>query len=141
MFGLVVLIIGFVIAWLGGHGYLPLEPQFVVGATLILFTVVFCLAVTTMMAGTSFIARQKYSTLPDSPEDGILSRVIRDSESGAEAIVHVHPNSSICEVLESNWPFKKKKSSDWYVVDKNTNDVTNWPVSNWDGTATVRYRD
>ncbi len=141
VFGLVVLIVGFAIAWLGGHGYISIQPQFVTGVTLILFSIVFCLAVTTMMAGTSFIARQNRSTIPDSPKEGVMSRVIRNPDTGTEKIIQAHPNSSIREILEDDWPFSRKKSGYWYVVDARGNDVTNWPISNWDGVAIIRFRD
>jgi hypothetical protein len=141
VFGLVVLIVGLVVAWLGGHGHLPINPQFVTGVTLILFSIVFCLAVTTMMAGTSFIARQKHLAIPESPKEGVMSRVIRDPDTGAEMVIRAHPNSSIREVLEDDWPFSRTKSGYWYVVDARGNDVTNWPISNWDGVAIIRFRD
>ena len=139
VFGLSVLIIGFGITWLAGHGYLSLQPQIVAGATLVLFSIIFCLSVTTMMAGTDFIARQKIARLPDSPDDDIVSRVIRDSRNGLETIIQAHPNTSIREALEDDWPFEKKKSSDWYLVDEKGNDVTNWPISHWDGIAVSHY--
>jgi len=92
------------------------------------------------MASTSFIARQKTSLIPESPKDGILSRVIRDSVTGAETIIQANENSSMREVLEDDWPFKMKESDDWYLVDASGNDVTNWPISNWDGIAVIHFR-
>jgi len=70
-----------------------------------------------------------------------VSRVIRDSESGTELIVKTDPYATIREVLEEDWPFKKKKSKDWYLVDEKGNDVTDWPISNWDGIAEIRFSD
>ena len=93
--GIFILIGGFAIAWLGGYGYLPLNPQLVVGVTIALFCLTLMFSSTTMMASTSFIARQKTSLVPDSPKDDILSRVIRDAVTGEEAIIHAHPSSSV----------------------------------------------
>lgn len=99
---LLVLIVGFSIAWLSGHGFLPFLPQTVIMLTMVVFCLTMMLSVSTTMAGTSFIARQRIARLPDSPDDYIMSRVIRDSRSGVETIVQAHPNSSIREVLEDD---------------------------------------
>ena len=134
-----VLIVGFSIAWLSGYGYLPFLPQTVVMLTIVVFCFTMMLSATTSMAGTSFIARQRIARLPDSPEDDIMSRVIRDSRSGVETILQAHPNSSIREVLEDYWPFEKKATGEWYLIDEGGNDVSNWPISNWEGIAVIHY--
>ena len=136
---IIVLGVGFTIAWLSGYGILPFVPQTVVMLTMIAFCLTMMLSASTMMAGTSFIARQKLARLPDSPEDDIMSRVIRDSRNGVEVILQAHPNSSIHEVLEEDWPFEKKASGEWYLIDESGNDVTNWPISNWEGIAVIHY--
>jgi len=119
---LIVLIIGLSLAWLGGYGYLPLDPHLVVPTTIILFFATLLLSVTTMMAGTSFIARQNISTIPKSPMDNVLSRGIRDSMSGIERIVQAPPDVSIREILVRDWSFQKRVSHNWYVIDENGND-------------------
>lgn len=138
---LIVLIIGLSLAWFGGYGYLPLDPHLVVPTTIILFIAILILSVTTMMAGTSFIARQNSSTIPKSPMDNILSRGIRDSISGVERIVKAPPDVSIRDILVRDWTFRKKVSTNWYVVDENGNDVTDWPICNWEGIAVIRFDD
>ncbi|MFW9793374.1 MAG: hypothetical protein ACFFEE_03650 [Candidatus Thorarchaeota archaeon] len=140
-FGIIILISGFAIAWLGGYGYLPLDPSFVVGASIVLFFITLILSSSTMMASTSFIARQNTSAVPDSPKNGILNRVIRDTVTGEEIIIRAHPSSSASEVLRDDWPFKTKRSDNWYLVDEDGNDVTNWPISNWDGIAIIHTRE
>ncbi|MFW9786738.1 MAG: hypothetical protein ACFFE1_03625 [Candidatus Thorarchaeota archaeon] len=139
--GLIVLIVGFIVAWLSGHGYLPFLPQTVVMLTMIFFCLTMLLSTTSAMAGTDYIVRQDLSSIPDTPPDDVFSRVIRDSVSGEERIIQAHPNSSIHEVLRDDWPFRKKISDDWYLIDEDGNDITNWPISNWDGVAILRYRD
>ena len=99
---IIVLIVGFSIAWLSGYGYLPFIPQTVVMLTMVVFCLTMMLSATTMMAGTSFIARQRITRLPDSPYDYMMSRVIRDSTSGKETIIQAHPNTSIREVIEND---------------------------------------
>jgi hypothetical protein len=130
---------GLGIAWLSGFGYLPFLPQTVVMLTMIAFCLMMLLSTTAAMAGTDFIARQNRSTIPDAPKDEICSRVICDSQSGEERIVRGHPNSSIQEILEDDWPFSRKARGEWYVTDERGNDITNWPISNWEGIATIRY--
>ena len=136
-----VLVVGLSIAWLSGYGPLPFVPQTVIMVTMIAFCLTMLLSVTTAMAGTDFISRQKRSIVPEAPKDDIVSRVVFNAESGEERLIQGHPNSSMRELLEDDWPFRKRISKDWYLVDQNGNDVTNWPVSNWDGIATLRYRD
>ncbi|MFW9805814.1 MAG: hypothetical protein ACFFFK_03725 [Candidatus Thorarchaeota archaeon] len=136
---IIVLGIGLVIAWLSGFGYLPFLPQTVVMLTMIAFCLMMLLSTTTAMAGTDYIARQNRSTIPEAPMDEICSRVIRDFQSGEEKIVRGHPNSSIQELLEDHWPFNGKVRGEWYVTDERGNDITNWPLSNWEGIATIRY--
>jgi hypothetical protein len=138
---IIVLGAGLVIAWLSGHGYLSFLPQTVVMFTMIAFCIMMLLSTTTAMAGTNFIARQNLSGIPEATEDDICSRVIRDSESGEEKIIKGHPNSSIQEVLEEHWPFKREARGEWYLTDERGNDVTKWPLSNWEGIATLRYSE
>jgi hypothetical protein len=139
--GLVVLIIGFSLAWLGGYGYLPLNPHFMVVATILLFLVTLLFSGTTMMTGTSFIARENISTIPVDRRDGFLSRLVRDQVSRKEIIIDGHENTSIREILKDSWPFDQKMDSEWYITDEKGNDVTNWPISNWDGIAHIHFKE
>jgi len=74
-------------------------------------------------------------------KDGVLNRVVRDDESGAEFIIRAQPDTSIREILESDWPFKQKKSRRWYLMDQVGNDVTDRPISDWDGIAIIHFED
>jgi hypothetical protein len=141
VFAIIVLGVGLAIAWLSGYGYLPFLPQTVIMLTMIAFCLMMLLSTTTVMAGTDFIARQNHSTIPEATEEDICSRVIRDSESGEDRIIKGHPNSSIEEILENHWPFKRKVKGEWYLTDERGNDVTNWPLSNWEGIATLKYSE
>ena len=136
-----ILIIGFSIAWLSGYGFLPFMPQTVIMLTMVVFCFTMLISATTSMAGTSYIAMQRMARLPDSPDDDIMSRVIRDSRSGVETIVQAQPNSTIREVLEDDWPFEKNAAGEWYLVDERGNDVSNWPISNWDGIVVIRFEE
>jgi hypothetical protein len=138
---IIVLGVGFSISWLSGYGYLPFLPQTVVMLTMVVFCLTMMLSVTTTMAGTGFIARQDHSTVPGTPRGDVLSRVVRNTTDAEERIFQAHPNSSIREVLEEDWPFKHRPTNEWYLIDENGNDVTDWPISNWEGVATLRYRD
>ncbi|MFW9768662.1 MAG: hypothetical protein ACFFF9_17210 [Candidatus Thorarchaeota archaeon] len=71
----------------------------------------------------------------------IVSRVVRDSERGTELIVKADPYATIRETLEDDWPFKKKKSSRWYLLDERGNDVTDRPISDWDGIAVIYFEE
>lgn len=140
-FGIIVLIIGLTLAWLGGHDYLPLNPQLGVEVTLLLVCVIFCLSYTTLMAEASVTEEQNLSTIPKERKDDFTSRVIRNSISGEETLIQADANVSIREIFEDKWPFQKKVLSDWYIVDENGNDVTDWPISNWEGTAVIYFSD
>ena len=74
-------------------------------------------------------------------KDGVLNRVVRDDESGAEFIIRAQPDASIREILERNWPFRQKKSRRWYLKDQIGNDVTDRPISDWDGIAVIHFED
>ena len=54
-------------------------------------------------------------------------------------MIQADANVSIREIFEDKWPFQKKVLSDWYIVDENGNDVTDWPISNWEGTAVIYF--
>ena len=139
VFAVIVLGVGLTIGWFSGSGYLPFLPETVVMLTMIAFCLMMLLSTTTAMASTDYIARQNHSILPEAMEDDTCSRVIRDSQSGEEKIIKGHPNTSIQEIFEDYWPFREKARSEWYVTDEKGNDITSWPMSNWEGIATIRY--
>jgi hypothetical protein len=70
-----------------------------------------------------------------------VSRVVRDTESGIEKIIRAHPSKTIRHILEKDWPFPKKKSRRWYLVDEVGNDVTDRPISDWEGIANIQFED
>lgn len=70
-----------------------------------------------------------------------VSRVVRDTESGIEKIIRADPNITIRHILEKDWTFPKKKSSRWYLVDEVGNDITDRPISDWDGIAVIHFED
>lgn len=137
----IVLVVGFIIADMSGSGYLPFLPQSVILFTMVAFCLICLLANTTVAAEAADFDRQKLTLLPKAKDGDVLSRVVRHSITGEEVIVHGHPNSTIQEILKNKWPFEMKQSKNWYLVDEDGNDVTSWPISNWDGVAVIYFRD
>lgn len=134
--GLVSLLGAFAVAWMGGHGYLNVDPDVAVPAGFVLLIVFMVLGAFSLQADTSFIARKPWRSQPQTIDSNICRRVVKSMESSIEYLIHGPCASSLREVLLDDWPFEDvKPGSAWYVVDKRMNDVTDMPLSEIEGTV------
>ncbi len=136
--GLIVLAVGLSLAYLGGHHVLPLDPRVVVPATFVLFLSAMCLAVNTMLAGTSFVTRMPFIEQPDTPDSDVVVRVVRLEGHQREYLIRGPPSATVREVLVAQWPFPEEMPGQWGVVDEDGQDVGNSPMSQVGGIMSVR---
>ena len=128
--GFASLLGAFVVAWMGGHGYINVDPGIAVPVGLVFLIVFMVLGAFSLQADTSFIARKPWRSQPQTIDSNICKRVVRSMESNIEYLIHGPCTSSLREVLLDDWPFEDvKPGSAWYVMDKRMNDVTNTPLS------------
>ena len=134
--GLASLLGAFVVAWMGGYGYLNVDPNVAVPAGLVLLIVFMVLGAFSLQADTSFIARKPGRSQLQTIDTNICRRVVKSLESGNEYLIQGSCTSSLREVLLEDWPFKDvKPGSAWYMRDQRMNDVTEMPLSEIEGTV------
>ncbi len=134
--GLASLLGAFTIAWMGGHGYLNVDPNVAVPAGFVLLIVFMVLGAFSLQADTSFIARKSWRNQPQTIDSNICKRVVKSMEFNIEYLIYGPCTSSLREALLDDWPFEDVKSgSAWYVLDKRMNDVTDTPLSEIEGTV------
>jgi hypothetical protein len=138
--GLIVLIAGLTTAFLGAYHFLPLDPNVIIPATLLILIFLGCLAGSSTISGTSFITRIPFLQQPSDPEDGIFKRLIKDKETGEECIIQGTKESTYREVLVDLWPFSdRKKTSHWYVTDHQGNNITDKLLSEYDSIVEIVF--
>lgn len=134
--GLASLLGAFAIAWMGGHGYLNVDPGIAVPVGLVLLIFFMVLGAFSIQADTSFIARKPWRSQPQTIDSNICRRVVKSMKFNIEYLIHGPCASSLREVLLDDWPFEEvKPNSAWYVLDKRMNDVTDAPLSEIEGTV------
>ncbi len=134
--GLASLLGAFAVAWMGGHGYINVDPNIAVPVGLVLLIVFMVFGAFSLQADTSFIARKPWGSQPETIDSNICKRVVKSMEFNIEYLIHGPCASSLREVLLDDWPFEDvKPGSAWYVLDKRMNDVTDTPLSEIEGTV------
>jgi hypothetical protein len=136
--GLTSLLGAFVVAWMGGHGYLNVDPGFAVPAGFVLLIGFSLLTIFSLLANVSFVTTKPWRDLMQKIDPSICRRVVKSVEFNKEYLVHGPCVSSLREVLLDDWPFEDVKSgSVWYVLDQRMNDVTDAPLLEIEGTVTL----
>jgi hypothetical protein len=71
-------------------------------------------------------------------DPSILCRVVKDGLEGAEYMVHGSGEITFREACTANWQFKYiDRKSNWIIINNNGNDVSNEPLSRFDGLFTL----
>ncbi len=71
-----------------------------------------------------------------------FSRAIRDGPGGREVLVHGTGLDTFREACLSDWSFTSLSPDDsWIVEDEQGNDITTYPLSSFDGIATLTTDD
>jgi hypothetical protein len=136
----IILIGGISIAFLGAWNVLPVDPMFVVPATLFLLLVLGCAGSTSMASGISALAHRPFTIQPNTPDSGIWKRVVRDSLTGESHIIVGSDKTTFREALLTSWPFKNRdKDSNWIVNDDKNNDITYRLLSEIDCVADIVF--
>ena len=134
--GLASLLGAFAVAWMGGHGYLNVDPNVVVPAGFVLLIAFMVLGAFSLQADTSFIARKTWRSQPQTIDSNICTRVVKSMDSSNEYLIYGPCTSSLREALLDDWPLEDvKPGSAWYVLDMRMNDVTDTPFSEIEGTV------
>lgn len=148
LIGLVSIVLGLVLGYLGGHGFIPVDAASALVTGLLLGILFFaCGAMTLVNANLPlYVSRDglyKGGTGKEQPREvdrSTLTRVIKDKSSGAEVLISGKAEDTIKSSLENNWPFDPEHMNmEWHVIDSQGNDVTNQPLSAFDGIATIIY--
>jgi hypothetical protein len=80
------------------------------------------------------MSRSKYLKKYSEPNPRLYRRVVRDGIEGVEKLVTGSETTTFREACLDNWQFKSvDKKSDWMVRDERGNDVTDQPLSRFDG--------
>jgi len=134
--GLASLLGAFVVAWLGGHGYLNVDSGFAVLVGFIPLIICTTLAIFSLSANVSFVTTKPWRDLMQKIDPSVCKRIVKSMESGNEYLVHGPCTSRLREVLLEDWPFEDvEPGSVWYVLDQRMNDVTDMPLSEIEGTV------
>ncbi len=73
-------------------------------------------------------------------DPSILKRVIREPETGQEIIVSGRADTTFREALRRGWAFRGlSEDSEWIVVDDRGNDISDRPLSEYDGIAEIAF--
>ncbi len=79
-------------------------------------------------------SRSRYLNRYSDPNPSLFSRVVRDGIEGVEKLVTGSEKTTFREACLDNWQFKSVvRKSDWMVRDERGNDVTDQPLSRFDG--------
>ena len=71
-------------------------------------------------------------------DTSVVSRFIRDPISDEEVIVVGSPDTTFRQACLQDWPFDGIRArSDWIIKDDKGNDITDAPLSRYDGNATI----
>ena len=71
LLGLASLLSAFAVAWMGGHGYLNVDPDVAVPVGLVLLIAFMVLGAFSLQADTSFIARKPWRSQPQTIDSSI----------------------------------------------------------------------
>ena len=136
MAAVLILIGGFTVAYLGGLGYLPIDPWIAVPATLVIVFLLTCMLPFAMSSSSSFYMNRGAVAQPKSPDNNSINRVLRDLSIEREYLLRGTRGMTIRDALLSEWPFSGRDPlSNWQVVDELGNDVTDKLLSDLDGIA------
>lgn len=137
----IILIGGITIAFLGAWNILPVDPMFIVPATLFLIIVLGCAGSTSMASGMSALVHRPFTSQPNTPDSSIWKRVVRESLTGESHIITGSEKTTYQEALLTSWPFKNRdKHSNWIVIDDRNNDITNRFLSEVDCVAEIVFK-
>ncbi len=124
---------------LGINGILPpyaLLPNVFPGFVIF---ILFCTTIVTVLViqfgiFSRAISRLKYLNKYSKPNPRLYRRAVRDGIEGVEKLVTGFETTTFREACIDNWQFKSvDKKSNWMVRDDRNNDVTDKPLSCFDG--------
>ncbi len=74
--------------------------------------------------------------------DGKVARAVKGRGYGEEYFIRAEPEKVLRRVLMEQWPFDGvSSSSTWRAVDKNGNEITDFKLSEFEGTADIIFED
>lgn len=119
------------------HALLPnVFPSFVI-------FVLFCTTLVTVWVlqfgvFSQAFSRSRYLNRYSDPNPSLFSRVVRDGIDGVEKLVTGSEVTTFREACLDNWQFKSViQKSNWMVRDDRGNDVTDLPLSRFDGILVI----
>jgi hypothetical protein len=82
------------------------------------------------------------STSISKEQDGKVARAVKGPGYREEYFIRANPEKILREVLKEQWPFDEiSSSSTWRAVDKNGNDITDFKLSDFEGTTEIVFED
>jgi hypothetical protein len=137
--GIVVLLVIPTIYLLALFGVLPsytLMP--VVFGGFVFIIVMIALVVAQMEIFSSFMSRSKIFKKYSDPDPTVYRRAVKDGVDGVEYIVNGSETTSFREACMDNWHFLYvDRKSSWLIKDDRGNDITESPLSTYDGIAVL----
>ena len=134
--GCLVIILYYILALNGVLPTYALQPNIFPG--FVTFVLVCTTIVTVLVlqfgAFSRAISRSRYLNRYSEPNPRSFRRVVRDGIEGVEKLVTGSEKTTFREACLDNWQFKSVvRKSDWMVRDERGNDVTDQPLSRFDG--------
>lgn len=146
---MIAIVLGFILGYLGGHGYIDADPNIMIPGGMIIAIILFIGGGFTLGVSQGVLSplgrRGLYKggtgkIQPKERDTSIITRVLKDEASGEEIIIAGREDSTIREVLEEDWPMDGSlRKMRWYVRDSRGNDVTNRFFSEIDGTLVIIF--
>ncbi|MFW9927464.1 MAG: hypothetical protein ACFFDM_11990 [Candidatus Thorarchaeota archaeon] len=137
--GIIVLLLIPVIYILAVVGFLPpytLMPPVFLGLVFIIS--LFAIIIAQLGIFNHFMSRSKMLRKYADRDPTVFTRAVKDGVEGIEYLIRGPASSSFRNACLENWQFKNvNKRSSWMVVDEKGNDVTNAPLSRYDGVFTL----
>jgi hypothetical protein len=107
-------------------------PQVFLG--LLFIIILFSLATFQFEVFSHFMSRSRALKRYKPADPTVFARAVRDGEDGVEYLISGTETTLFREACLDNWQFENvDKKSSWYVIDERGNDVSNEPLSRFDG--------